>query len=108
MPIPETLRPCHFRSLCPRLHCIISASAALLGAQAVSDSGTFVVRHARDTVATERFSRTRTKLEGTLAIRERQAHFTAVDRCGRPRCDPSTDRGDRSGRERQRRREGRE
>ena len=42
---------------------------ALVRAQAVSDSGTFVVRHARDTVATEQFSRTATKLEGTLTLR---------------------------------------
>ena len=42
---------------------------ALAGAQTVSDSGTFVVRHARDTVAIEQFSRTDTKLEGTLTIR---------------------------------------
>jgi hypothetical protein len=41
----------------------------LLHAQTVSDSGTFVVRHGRDTVATEQFSRTDTKLEGTLTIR---------------------------------------
>jgi hypothetical protein len=39
-------------------------------AQTVSDSGTFVIRHARDTVATEHFSRTETELEGTLAIRD--------------------------------------
>jgi hypothetical protein len=42
---------------------------ALGGAQTVSDSGTFVVRHGRDTVATEQFSRTDTKLEGTLSLR---------------------------------------
>lgn len=39
-------------------------------AQTASDSGTFVIRHARDTVATERFNRTETQLEGTLAIRD--------------------------------------
>ncbi|MGI8817846.1 MAG: hypothetical protein ACR2HW_01785 [Gemmatimonadales bacterium] len=42
---------------------------ALARAQAVSDSGTFVVRHAHDTVATERFSRTATKIEGTVTLR---------------------------------------
>ena len=42
---------------------------ALARAQAVSDSGTFVVRHAHDTVAIEQFSRTGVKLEGTLALR---------------------------------------
>jgi hypothetical protein len=48
---------------------ITLAAPPLLGAQAVSDSGTFVVRHARDTVATEEFTRTATKLKGTLTIR---------------------------------------
>ncbi len=38
-------------------------------AQAVSDSGSFAVLHAGDTVATEQFSRTATQLVGTLAIR---------------------------------------
>ena len=49
------------------------AAPALLRAQAVSDSGTFVVRHAQDTVATEQFSRTDTKLDGTLTIRNAKA-----------------------------------
>jgi len=41
-----------------------------LPAQSVpSDSGTFVIRRAADTVATERFARTATTLEGTLALR---------------------------------------
>ena len=48
---------------------IAFAAPTLLGAQSVSDSGTFVVRHGRDTVATEQFSRTDTKLEGTLTLR---------------------------------------
>lgn len=34
------------------------------------DSGTFVIRRASDTVAVEHFSRTATKLEGTLAMRD--------------------------------------
>ena len=38
--------------------------------QTAADSGTFVIRHARDTVATEQFSRTETKLEGTLAVHD--------------------------------------
>jgi hypothetical protein len=38
-------------------------------AQTVTDSGTYLVRHGVDTVATERFIRTSTRLEGTLAIR---------------------------------------
>lgn len=37
--------------------------------QTVSDSGTYFVRHGSDTVATEQFFRTSTRLEGTLAIR---------------------------------------
>ena len=48
---------------------VIGFTPALVRAQAVSDSGTFVVRHARDTVATERFSRTDTKIEGTVTLR---------------------------------------
>jgi hypothetical protein len=43
-----------------------------LRAQEVADSGGFVVRHGRDTVATERFSRTPTRLEGTLTLRNAQ------------------------------------
>ena len=38
-------------------------------AQTAADSGTYFVRHGRDTVATEQFLRTSTRLEGTLAIR---------------------------------------
>jgi hypothetical protein len=45
---------------------------ASLGAQAAADSGTFIVRHAGDTVATERFSRTQTSLQGTLALHNAQ------------------------------------
>ena len=60
---------------------IFFAVPPLLGAQAVSDSGTFVVRHAQDTVATEQFRRTDTRLEGTLTIRNAKAtshRWTAV------------------------------
>jgi hypothetical protein len=49
------------------------AVAALLGGgrplAAQADSGTFVIRHAGDTVATERFTRNATSINGTLAIR---------------------------------------
>jgi hypothetical protein len=38
-------------------------------AQAATDSGGFVVRHGRDTVATERFTRSATQLKGTLSLR---------------------------------------
>lgn len=40
-----------------------------LPAQVVGDSGTFIIRHARDTVAVERFTRAAIKLEGTLTLR---------------------------------------
>jgi hypothetical protein len=45
------------------------AAPGVLGAQSATDSGTFVLLHARDTVAVEQFSRGPTKLEGTLALR---------------------------------------
>jgi hypothetical protein len=41
-------------------------------AQAARDSGAFVVSRGRDTVATERFTRTATRLEGTLSLRNPQ------------------------------------
>jgi hypothetical protein len=41
----------------------------MLSAQAAADTGSFVVRHAGDTIAIEQFARTATKLEGTLALR---------------------------------------
>lgn len=59
-------------------HYAIAATTLLLGfpvdaaAQAVPDSGAFVVWHGQDTVAIERFSRTATRLEGTLALRNPQ------------------------------------
>jgi len=40
-----------------------------LNGQTATDSGTFVVRHAGDTVAVERFTRGATKLEGTLQLK---------------------------------------
>lgn len=59
----------------------ILAVPAALSAQATADSGNFVVRHAGDTVAIERFSRTGIKLEGTLALRnpkKTSEHYSAV------------------------------
>ena len=53
----------------------------LLRAQTVPDSGTFVVRHGRDTVATEQFARRETGLEGTLSIKDKNTtnqRYTAV------------------------------
>ena len=50
---------------------LASAACAWPGAaqSAVPDSGTFVIRHASDTVAIEHFTRTATTLQGTLAMR---------------------------------------
>jgi hypothetical protein len=42
---------------------------SLLSAQSPPDSGSFVVRHAADTVAVEHFVRTATRLDGTLSLR---------------------------------------
>ncbi len=61
------------------------STAGALSAQSDPDSGSFLVRRGRDTVATERFIRTATKLEGTLSIRntkgtsERYAAVLAPD-----------------------------
>jgi hypothetical protein len=59
---------------------ILAVPTALSG-QTAADSGSFVVRHVRDTVAIERFSRSGTKLEGTLALRNLKRtseHYSAV------------------------------
>jgi hypothetical protein len=56
-------------------------SPGLLQAQTPADSGSFVVRHGRDTVAVERFTRASIKLEGTLALRNSRKtseRYTAV------------------------------
>jgi hypothetical protein len=47
---------------------LLLGSALPAAAQAVADSGTFVVRHSGDTVATETFSRQETSIRGTLAL----------------------------------------
>jgi hypothetical protein len=57
-----------------RLTCSLPLLMALLApatavAQTVADSGTYIVRHGADTVATEHFLRTSTRLEGTLALK---------------------------------------
>lgn len=57
------------RLLIPVASVLVLASPAVLRAQSSTDSGTFVLLHARDTVAVEQFSRGQTKLEGTLALR---------------------------------------
>jgi hypothetical protein len=46
-----------------------SSAAAQTAVQPAADSGMFVIRRAGDTVATERFTRTATSLQGTLAVR---------------------------------------
>jgi hypothetical protein len=51
----------------------LASGPRLLAQSAVSDSGTFVIRHAGDTVATERFTRTGATLHGTLALRNAKA-----------------------------------
>ena len=46
-----------------------------LSAQSVADSGIFIIRRAGDTVATERFSRTETSLDGTLFLKNSRNTF---------------------------------
>jgi hypothetical protein len=57
------------RLLIPVASVLVLGSPAVLQAQSSTDSGTFVLLHARDTVAVEQFSRGPTKLEGTLVLR---------------------------------------
>lgn len=56
-----------------------AAPAALAAQTAAADSGTFIIRHAGDTVATERFTRTATTLQGTLAIRNAKGTSQAYE-----------------------------
>jgi hypothetical protein len=53
------------------LFLILAAPSALL-AQLPADSGAFIIRRGGDTVATERFTRTDIRLEGTLSLRNPQ------------------------------------
>jgi hypothetical protein len=57
------------RLLFPITAGLVLAGPAMLRAQSATDSGTFVLLHARDTVAVEHFSRGPTKLQGTLVLR---------------------------------------
>ena len=60
---------------------LLALLASPLAAQAVADSGTFVVRHSGDTVATETFSREATTIKGTLSLnnfRHTSHRYTAV------------------------------
>ena len=54
---------------------VLLAAAAPVAAQTVGDSGTFVIRHAGDTVSTEEFSRTETTLAGTLFLNNSRNTF---------------------------------
>ena len=64
---------------------LISGLTFQLAAQVAGDSGTFIIRHAGDTVAVERFTRSAIKLEGTLTLKnskrtsERYAAVIAPD-----------------------------
>lgn len=67
----------------PRLLIVagLLATPSLVRAQTPPDSGSFVVRHGSEIVATERFARTPTHLEGTLAIhnaKKTSQRYTAV------------------------------
>jgi hypothetical protein len=56
-------------------------SAPPAAAQTLADTGTFVVRHSGDTVATETFSRGETTIQGTLTLnnsRHTSQRYTAV------------------------------
>ena len=64
-----------------RLLLLLALPTAPLAAQTAADSGMFVVRHGEDTVATERFTRRDTNIEGVLAIRNPRntsQRYTAV------------------------------
>jgi len=62
-----------FRSA--RLTALLLLIAPGLAAQTVADSGTFVVRHSGDTVATETFSRAAASIKGTLALNNSKHTF---------------------------------
>jgi len=54
---------------------LLCSLAVPLSAQTVTDSGTFVIRHNDSTVATEKFSRTETSLDGTLSLKNSKNTF---------------------------------
>ena len=56
-----------------------AAPVPAAGDTVAGDSGVFIIRHAGDTVATERFSRTATSLHGTLAIRDAKGTLEAYE-----------------------------
>ena len=55
--------------------CAALLAAAPLAGQTSADSGTFVIRHGGDTVATEEFSRTETTVAGTLFLKNSRNTF---------------------------------
>jgi hypothetical protein len=57
------------------LGALLLAAAAPVAAQTAADSGTFVIRHGGDTVATETFSRTETTIAGTLFLNNSRNTF---------------------------------
>jgi hypothetical protein len=54
---------------------LLCGFAVPLSAQTVTDSGTFIIRHNDSTVATEKFSRTETSLDGTLSLKNSKNTF---------------------------------
>lgn len=56
-----------------------AAPKAAVGDTVAGESGVFIIRHAGDTVATERFTRTATTLHGTLAIRNAKGTVQAYE-----------------------------
>jgi hypothetical protein len=59
----------YLHRLLPTLFALAAVPMRRAPLAAQADSGTFVIRHGADTVATEHFTRTATSLNGTLAIR---------------------------------------
>ena len=62
-----------YRSSSSLVLLLLLASGA--AAQTVADSGTFIVRHGGDTIATETFTREKTSIQGTLAINNSKHTF---------------------------------
>jgi hypothetical protein len=58
-----------------RILLLLTGVTVPAAAQAPADSGTFVVRHAGDTVATETFARRETSIQGTLALNNSRNTF---------------------------------
>jgi hypothetical protein len=67
-PQPENISRMMMRYALPAILVLGLCGSGALQAQAAVDSGTFVVRRGRDTVAREQFVRTATQLQGTLHL----------------------------------------